>query len=247
MSDLPEVYEAISRRNQLVSPFSRLPSELKNMIYDYALGNKKVELHVGTAEDGTRYRGYYTVVKPLDPIPSLHTSGRYEVAPRNQYIQNFALLKTCRQIYQETRLLPYQLNLFDTYWTANLAAWSFVYGLEKIRTIRLWTRTGSPMYVPRKSGHVTDNTVLHEVFAAFGGVQNVEIVIVLNPVDLGPGSVLFHPNSERLLRWRNMVLRKGKLATIDKRMSICLYMGRLYMGRLYMNRLYRDNQGKRDA
>ncbi|KAI4907571.1 hypothetical protein J4E90_009600 [Alternaria incomplexa] len=71
---------------QLNSPLLRLPAELRNLIYRYALGDRTLIL--STIDDET-LRLYQR------DIPA------------------FALLALCKQIHSETVLLPYSLNTFD--------------------------------------------------------------------------------------------------------------------------------------
>jgi len=70
------------------SPLLRLPPELRNIIFAYALDHGTVSPHLGTTSLERRLR--------KDPIR-----------------KRFGLLFTCRQIYAETALLPYKLNTFS--------------------------------------------------------------------------------------------------------------------------------------
>ncbi|KAI4613396.1 uncharacterized protein J4E87_009863 [Alternaria ethzedia] len=70
------------------SPLLRLPPELRNIIFAYALDHGTVSPHLGTTCLERRLR--------KDPIR-----------------KRFGLLFTCRQIYAETALLPYKLNTFS--------------------------------------------------------------------------------------------------------------------------------------
>ncbi|CAI6287124.1 unnamed protein product [Periconia digitata] len=79
----------ISKNNQLQSPLLRLPPELRNRIYKYALGGKKL-----------RPAGFIHRIK-------YEQNGR--VTPPNFV----ALLSVCRQIYAEARLYPFLLNTFE--------------------------------------------------------------------------------------------------------------------------------------
>ncbi|KAF2850756.1 hypothetical protein T440DRAFT_518050 [Plenodomus tracheiphilus IPT5] len=89
-------YAKITKQNAQVS-LLRLPPELRNQIWQLALGghvfnaryvNKTIEV-TGRKESGT------------SPLPQ--GGGAY----------NLALLRTCRQIYAEAVLYPYQCNIFD--------------------------------------------------------------------------------------------------------------------------------------
>lgn len=75
-------------RNQRESPFLRLPAEVRNKIYDAALGGRTYKF-----KDAI-YRDHAT----------LETNGERHV---------LGLLLVCHQIYSEASLLPYSLNTFS--------------------------------------------------------------------------------------------------------------------------------------
>lgn len=77
-----------ARQNQRDSPLLRLPAELRNQIFQYALGCKTWTFLVRESHQQTVY------------VPS-----RLEHA--------LALLAVCRQIYAETALLPFSLDTFS--------------------------------------------------------------------------------------------------------------------------------------
>ncbi|KAI4701716.1 hypothetical protein J4E81_003456 [Alternaria sp. BMP 2799] len=75
----------ISKRNATASPLLRLPAELRNTIFAYALDHDTIVLE--------------------HPVPRIRiTDSRHKDA--------INLLYVCRQIYIETALLPYKLNRF---------------------------------------------------------------------------------------------------------------------------------------
>ncbi|KAF2036006.1 hypothetical protein EK21DRAFT_84386 [Setomelanomma holmii] len=78
----------ISTRNQRESPLLRLPSEVRNVIYELVLGGKTFKF-----KDAVN-RGHASMVA---------TSERHVLG----------LLYTCHQIYSEASLLPYSLNTFS--------------------------------------------------------------------------------------------------------------------------------------
>ncbi|KAH7086856.1 hypothetical protein FB567DRAFT_526366 [Paraphoma chrysanthemicola] len=83
--------DAITRRNQLESPLLRLPAELRNEICKLVLGNTEISF------------------LPWVPLPwglFIHHYGRYY----GTYV--LSLTQVCRQLHQETQLLPFQLNNF---------------------------------------------------------------------------------------------------------------------------------------
>ncbi|KAF1832936.1 hypothetical protein BDW02DRAFT_624666, partial [Decorospora gaudefroyi] len=81
------------QRNQRDSPLLRLPAELRNKIYRFVLG-------------GNHIRPYCETVM-----------GVWEVSfPGWAYSRlQLALLEVCRQVYAETKLLPFSLNRFVGY------------------------------------------------------------------------------------------------------------------------------------
>ncbi|KAF3001930.1 hypothetical protein E8E13_006799 [Curvularia kusanoi] len=78
----------ITLDNQRQSPLLRLPPELRNMIWAYALGDT---VYRGDGYENSRDRKFAAE----DP----------SISPK--------LLETCRQIYSETAMLPFRLNTFS--------------------------------------------------------------------------------------------------------------------------------------
>jgi len=72
--------------NQRNSPLLRLPAELRNLVYRYALGDR-------------------TLI--------LSTRNRKTLRLRRRDTPAFSLLAVCTQIHSEAALLPYSLNTFD--------------------------------------------------------------------------------------------------------------------------------------
>ncbi|KAF1912418.1 hypothetical protein BDU57DRAFT_551267 [Ampelomyces quisqualis] len=76
------------------SPLLRLPGELRNRIWEYVLGGR-------------------TLRPRLTPIPR-SPEQLFQIAQElREPLLGFALLRTCRQVYMETALLPYKLNAYD--------------------------------------------------------------------------------------------------------------------------------------
>lgn len=83
-------------RNNQDSPLLRLPPEIRNRIWHLALGGKLIRHNV-------------------------YGRGRYRMMPRPSERENaFDLLRTCRQIYAETALLPFSANTFSWSFYSNL-------------------------------------------------------------------------------------------------------------------------------
>ncbi|KAH7078992.1 hypothetical protein BKA63DRAFT_408973 [Paraphoma chrysanthemicola] len=101
--------------NQNNSPFLRLPSAVRNRIYDYAFGGNTINICYET------YRTTYVNDQPAKQTPIFRyhcvvydrlTNPFQEIRKGTIGIQHgFTLLnRVCRQLYLETAPLPYQLN-----------------------------------------------------------------------------------------------------------------------------------------
>jgi hypothetical protein len=119
-SDMLDTQCADDRRwsmNQNDSPFLRLPGEVRNAIYEYALGGKTIHID---------YETYRTIhksnkIQTVTPVFKYHCTV-YDKKPTNPFnaasqpYRKFStsftpLNNVCRQLYQETAILPYNLNL----------------------------------------------------------------------------------------------------------------------------------------
>lgn len=92
-SDTPEDREDVlteyrTKSNSMI-PLLRLPPELRNRIWEYALG------------------GHIFTVRSCDPKSKVV---HFEVSSEEK--KGTTLLRACRQIYAETALLPFRLNAF---------------------------------------------------------------------------------------------------------------------------------------
>jgi hypothetical protein len=92
-------------QNQRDSPLLRMPPETRSRIYDYALG-------VNT----------FVLLKDDDTENIINTTKAKNA---------LALLAVCRQLYAETALLPFSLNVFSS---------------NSPSTLRSWTSTIQPAY-----------------------------------------------------------------------------------------------------
>jgi hypothetical protein len=118
------------KRNQK-SPLLRLPPEIRHSIWEYALGGHVLrESTLGNKEGGTkRYRW---------------------VPPWSERTCGLDLLRTCRQIYSETALLPYKLNTFSTHYQLfqfNLRCWLKPFQDAQISLIQLELISGDDLKV----------------------------------------------------------------------------------------------------
>ena len=108
------VWEKSMERNSVVSPFLRLPGELRSKIYGYVLGGHALRIgyspHVRKTKTikGQRYHvhaggGLFNRLVEHEVIDH-----RYEKA----LSLHLGLLRVCRQVYGEAALLPYAMNTF---------------------------------------------------------------------------------------------------------------------------------------
>ncbi|KAF2192808.1 hypothetical protein K469DRAFT_621457 [Zopfia rhizophila CBS 207.26] len=120
----------IFEHNQKMSPLLRLPGELRNHIYELILGGKVIYIQYQTYESQgwnpiketykstiPRFRFHCTVFNQPVKLPSIVFP---EFAPQMQGKgeEGFTLLNgVCRQLYNDTAVLPYELNawVFSSY------------------------------------------------------------------------------------------------------------------------------------
>jgi hypothetical protein len=104
--------------NQKDSPFLRLPAEIRNQVYEYALGGNTIKIGFET------YRSTYKRNEPnkLAPVfmynctvfSQLTNPFKDHKQPFVEISSGFTLLNSiCRQLYLETATLPYKLNLIS--------------------------------------------------------------------------------------------------------------------------------------
>jgi hypothetical protein len=101
-----------SARNNQKSPLLRLPPEIRNRIWKYAVGGNTIK-----SVDIGLWRGDYRLKLPTS-----------EQLPTSEPGHVFALLRTCRQIYAETAVLPYTDNTFSF-----CSVRSMRYGLKHVK------------------------------------------------------------------------------------------------------------------
>jgi hypothetical protein len=104
-------------KNQAGSPFLCLPAQVRNTIYEYALGGKTILIDYETYRN--TYKGnklristpifkYHCTVydkKPFNPF------GKVKLPYLKSCLSFTPLNNVCRQLYRETAVLPYKLNL----------------------------------------------------------------------------------------------------------------------------------------
>ncbi|PVH98158.1 hypothetical protein DM02DRAFT_673614 [Periconia macrospinosa] len=117
----PAMLPLISQRNTTHSPLLRLPPEIRNKMYEYALGGYNISLRFSNHDESVdkKKKDYPKDQDSRDlPPPSTAISPITHKEREDQHealgpAHLFALLKTCKQTYQEARLLFYQLNEFQ--------------------------------------------------------------------------------------------------------------------------------------
>ncbi|KAF2118339.1 hypothetical protein BDV96DRAFT_382876 [Lophiotrema nucula] len=93
-------YFSFPMLNTKNSRLLRLPAEVRHSIFTLVLGGKKIQIDPMTSKLG--------VSEFKDPYSVFELS---ETLQRYQSVRHFALLQTCRQVYAETALLPFALNV----------------------------------------------------------------------------------------------------------------------------------------
>jgi len=107
-----------SLQNQHNSPLLRLPAELRNQIYAYVLGNLII-----------RPKPSKSLNQYGSPTPGLKLRAAGASLEDEERATRFlALTQTCRQVYAETKLLPFTLNAFDLRCLSQLP--DFIYNLS---------------------------------------------------------------------------------------------------------------------
>jgi hypothetical protein len=94
----------------------RLPGEIRNAIYEYALGGKTIHIDYETyrttksnkIHEVTPVFKYYCTVYDKKPTNPFNAASQ----PYRKSTTSFTPLNNvCRQLYQETAVLPYKLNM----------------------------------------------------------------------------------------------------------------------------------------
>ncbi|KAF2847629.1 hypothetical protein T440DRAFT_456084 [Plenodomus tracheiphilus IPT5] len=109
----------IFKVNRQQSPLLKLPAEIRNRIFAYASGGSDIYITAScykitkvpqTLPDG---QISHIMEQTYELLTTIVISGEeYRSAQEGDVIPNFHLARVCRQLYQETCLLPYQLNHF---------------------------------------------------------------------------------------------------------------------------------------
>ncbi|KAJ4345799.1 uncharacterized protein N0V89_011934 [Didymosphaeria variabile] len=97
----------LAQRNSTQSPLLRLAPEIRNTIWEYAIGGSRIRVFSATYFDRPSKLSYW----PFDPSgePIMKSA--------------FQLHKVCRQVYAETAPLLYTLNMFSFYHVSDMDRW----------------------------------------------------------------------------------------------------------------------------
>lgn len=95
----------IGAANARNSPLLRLPAELRNKIFKEAIGNNCISI----VQERRPMGSTHNVVKNYGPPD--HFQDKYPTLGESSAYYHIPLV--CRQVYNETALLPYSLNIFS--------------------------------------------------------------------------------------------------------------------------------------
>lgn len=101
-----------SRQNQSSSPLLRLPGELREYIYELALGHLHIHISTRLGRNPLEQRDDIRIFSYRAAPEHCMSDNLYH---RTHYTAKLSiqLIYTCRQIYEEAKLLPYSLNVFS--------------------------------------------------------------------------------------------------------------------------------------
>ena len=196
-----------SRRNQTESPLLRLPGELRNKIYEYALSQSIFQIVWYNHYGDHLVRTFY----PLDLA---------------------YLPKTCRQIYQETLLLPTSLNPIEG-WTNELFhffADKFMQcaPFQAIEEVCITYRNSNKDYGPLETGY-NERERLTELLLRLRTLCNlarVRIMLHMNMEEYEASSVL---RSQLLAKAQILLGRRSR----GKQIHVAVFRSGCYMKYLF--------------
>ncbi|KAF2035894.1 hypothetical protein EK21DRAFT_106731 [Setomelanomma holmii] len=196
----------IHLRDTQESPLLQLPAELRIKIYEYVLGNKSILIDLEREWAGRQANGTPTAKLVSNICPSLtRAKANLNVVPtrypsfnkRENLSQQtdkpsntFAILKVCRRINAEAKLLPFFLNVFWFNDGAAMSAWLAITGVSynAIRAIGM-------SYYCDESGYVAPGLTASAALRRlrdFAALRRIEAQIA------GPG----------LIRWNMLQLQQ---------------------------------------
>jgi len=110
-------------KNTKNSPFLRLPAEIRDHIYGYVVGGHHIDMWIAAEGRG----GLVHTSKPESAIGDATSYNRnrwlYHRNLDRRVMISLSHLRVCRQVYQESGLLHYSLNIFS--WVDKLAMTKF--------------------------------------------------------------------------------------------------------------------------
>ncbi|KAF2663018.1 hypothetical protein K491DRAFT_686176 [Lophiostoma macrostomum CBS 122681] len=151
----PEMVPVV-QRNSKQSPLLRLPSELRNKIFEDALGGMTVVVRCITIAHPEYHLKHKGAIRcRFYPQGQLCT-------PENRVHWNhaFQLPLVCRQLYSETITWPYELNMFQFSGGPSIMSWALHRGKAQTEVIRTINMIGASFIWNRNdkqecTGHVT--------------------------------------------------------------------------------------------
>jgi hypothetical protein len=187
------------------SPLLRLPAELRNTIYEYVIGGYNIFLTIffdtwlhgslpyptGRCSAIIRWGKPYTQLSPEDGSP----------IDQSRPLRPFALLKACRQTYDEAWMLPFSLNVISFRDLTSLHVWESQHEsqIAAVRTILLHSANGWPPHRTIEGEHGVINSL--EVFK---GLQRVEVNVTLQ------GPQTFASSTVNTTVWLTAIMAREK-------------------------------------
>jgi hypothetical protein len=152
---------------------------LRNEIYGYVLGGKYIPVDI----DGPSQRVPSSRIYSLSSPSSDPYLAKYDVGWENRVLNNkpshtFALLKVCRQVHTEARLLPFSLSTIKFTNSKAFATWCTAMGplvVGAVGCVRLWTfECGyNGLFIGPLMGMFLSRA------GEFTGLERVEVLIVM--------------------------------------------------------------------
>lgn len=102
------------KRNSAVSPFLRLPGEIRNKIYGFTLGDHHLWVGYTPHENKTKTIKHQRYKVHIGGGLYNRLAGHEQKYYRQQEVRtlHLGLLRVCKQVYGEAALLPYEMNVF---------------------------------------------------------------------------------------------------------------------------------------
>jgi hypothetical protein len=147
-----------AKRNSTISPLLRLPGEIRNRIWQYALGYHQIDI------------GYYGFKRswPIGPTLDVRSLRPAQHFPRTFVRPNFALSRVCRQVYVESSAFIYTLNTFRFNNCTAIDRWVKSLALGQKRLV-------ASIDVPSDYMHKYRHGLRKSFFAKFANIKRVGV------------------------------------------------------------------------